>query len=341
MHIYNHYVTADAIVHDPSAISSPPNMAEKEVEDPKKKRVRQPPSIPFLWEERPGMPKKDWKDNASSSRPVPPPAKLVASIPFIWEEKPGKPLTSISQPPTEPKTPTTNTNLVGPPLPLPPSRCLEADGSYVDFSDNDGDGGSNDETSELDGEPFLFETNDNSFSSPPSVLVNLFLSSTTISTAILVQMISSRGDAGPEIQSCPSSPASDSKSSTSSSASGTSSLVGASFLECLFPILPPNSGFVEKVESSERQLSSVTELNGTTEDRESNSSLMVRRPRTLGELMLMSRRMSCRRKAVHMRKQNLSMEFARQSAFGCGIFGSGSNMLKGLSCRRQLRLKLV
>lgn len=307
MHIYNDYVTADAIAHNLSATSSPPNMPEKEVEDPKKKRVRQPPSVPFLWEERPGMPKKDWKDKASLSRPVPPPAKLVASIPFTWEEKPGKPLTSISQPPKESKRLTSNTNLIGAPLPLPPSRCLEANGSYREFSDDDGDGGSIDETSKLDVEPFLFETDDNSFSSPPSVLANLFLSSTTISTAVPVQMISSRDNSGPEIQSGLSSPASDSKSSRSSSVSGTPSLVGASFLECLFPIIPPNSGFLEKVESSERKPSSVSELNATTVDRESNSSLTVRRPRTLGELMLMSRRMSCRRKAVHKRKQNLSM----------------------------------
>ncbi|XP_030530129.1 uncharacterized protein LOC115740703 [Rhodamnia argentea] len=282
-------------------------MAEKEGEDPKKKHVKQPPSVPFLWEERPGMPKKDWKDKASSSRPVPPPAKLVASIPFTWEEKRGKPQTSISQPPTESKTLTTNTDLIGASLPLPPSHCLEAAGSYREFSDDDGNGGSNDETYELDVEPFLTETDDNSFSSPPSVLANCFLSSATISPDTPVQMISLRDNAGPEIPSFLSSPASDYKSSTSSSLSGTSSLVGASFLECLFPPLPPNSGFLEKVVPSERQLSSASEQNGATVDRESKSSLL--------------------------------MEFARQSAFGCGIFGSGSKMLKGLSCRCQLRLK--
>ncbi|KAI3435260.1 uncharacterized protein J3R85_006175 [Psidium guajava] len=290
-------------------------MAEKEAEDLKKKRVREPPSVPFLWEERPGMPKKDWKDNASSSRPVPPPAKLVASIPFIWEEKPGKPLTSISQPPTESKTLTTSTDLIDAPLPLPPSHCLEADISYREYSDDDGDGGSNDEMSELDVEPCLIETDDNSFSCAPSVLANCFLSSATVSPDIPVQTISSRDDAGPEIQSCLSSPVSDCKSSTSSSLSGTSSLVGASFVECLFPLLPPNSGFLEKVVSYGRQLSSVSEQNGTTVDRESNSSLMVRRPRTLGELMLMSQRMSCRRKSAHVRKQNLSMVTQKASYF--------------------------
>ncbi|KAL6847532.1 hypothetical protein ACP4OV_022558 [Aristida adscensionis] len=63
-----------------------------------RKRVEQQISVPFLWEVKPGAPKKDWV----ISKPVPSvfacpsPAKLVVSVPFQWEEKPGKPLQEAS-----------------------------------------------------------------------------------------------------------------------------------------------------------------------------------------------------------------------------------------------------
>ncbi|KAI0520455.1 hypothetical protein KFK09_007931 [Dendrobium nobile] len=66
----------------------------------------QPISVPFLWEQKPGMPKTDWNakpipffatkfskaKSVSSSETAIIPLSLVISVPFQWEEKPGKPL---------------------------------------------------------------------------------------------------------------------------------------------------------------------------------------------------------------------------------------------------------
>lgn len=100
----------------------------------------------------------------------------------------------------------------------------------------------------------------------------------------------------------PETPSSETENSTSSYATGTSRLVGASFLECLFPLLPPKSSFLEKAGYSENGSQTQSKL-----DRENNCNVVVRRPPTLGELLMMSRRKSNRKKAVPMRKQSLSM----------------------------------
>ncbi|KAL0923589.1 hypothetical protein M5K25_007650 [Dendrobium thyrsiflorum] len=67
----------------------------------------QPISVPFLWEQKPGMPKRDWNakpipfftTKISKAKSVPSreteaiiPLSLVISVPFQWEEKPGKPI---------------------------------------------------------------------------------------------------------------------------------------------------------------------------------------------------------------------------------------------------------
>ncbi|KAL5219452.1 hypothetical protein ABZP36_020136 [Zizania latifolia] len=60
-----------------------------------RERVKQQISVPFLWEVKPGAPKRDW----AISKPelsCPSPANLVVSVPFQWEEKPGKPLQDTS-----------------------------------------------------------------------------------------------------------------------------------------------------------------------------------------------------------------------------------------------------
>ena len=94
---------------------------------------------------------------------------------------------------------------------------------------------------------------------------------------------------------------------SSSCATGTTSLVGAPFLECLFPLLPPTSGFLNKVGCLENDYQAPLEPKSKHNDRQSNSSVMVRKAPTLGELIMMSRRRSLQRKAAQMRKQNLSM----------------------------------
>ncbi|KAG0463295.1 hypothetical protein HPP92_018799 [Vanilla planifolia] len=60
----------------------------------------QPISVPFLWEHKPGIRKREW-----ATKPLPLPAEttalplnLVISVPFHWEEKPGKPLIIYENP---------------------------------------------------------------------------------------------------------------------------------------------------------------------------------------------------------------------------------------------------
>ncbi|ONK56277.1 uncharacterized protein A4U43_C10F5940 [Asparagus officinalis] len=63
-------------------------------------REKQTISIPFLWEEKPGTPKKEWILTKPTQWIIPPPSptKLIVSVPFLWEEKPGKPLPQLSNP---------------------------------------------------------------------------------------------------------------------------------------------------------------------------------------------------------------------------------------------------
>lgn len=274
-------------------------MEEKELtrHSNSKKQVRQPPSVPFLWEERPGIPKKDWKPGSSSVTSLPkPPLKLVASVPFIWEEKPGKPLPSFSMPPPA--------KLISLPSPSVYSHSYNDIDNNYDKGGNGGDGDEQEGVFETDIETFSFKTDD-SFSSAPSLLANCLVSLTAISTAVPVDKILTEGDKSGQLETPSSSPPSETDSSTSSYATGTSSLVGASFLECLFPLFPPSSGFLDK--AGENNCRALLEPESKWYDRESNSSTVARRPLTLGELIMMSRRRSYRRKAVQVKKQNLSM----------------------------------
>ncbi|KAF9668269.1 hypothetical protein SADUNF_Sadunf15G0111400 [Salix dunnii] len=308
------------------------------IDSSRKKHVRQPPSVPFLWEVRPGVAKKDWKPEVSSVTPVQlPPVKLIASVPFNWEEKPGKPLSCFSQSPESPFV-TAQANLLALPWHV---TCSQGDDNHRHEDDDTGEESFGDEqvmfNSDL--ESFSFET-DGSFSSAPSLLANCLVSSVAISTAAPVQSSSPTDDCNGQ-QETPSSPTSETDSSTSSYATGVSSLEGAAFLECLFPLYTPKSGFLGKA-SHPRKESFTPELISREFDYERKSSAMIRKPLTLGELIMMSRRRSCQRKAVHMRKQNLSMKFMDKNAFGCGIFGTSINMIEGLQRKmRQPRLKII
>lgn len=264
-----------------------------------KKHVRQPPSVPFLWEVKPGTPKKDWKPEVSSvvSLVPTPPVKLIASVPFKWEEKPGTPLPNFSQRPFDQSIQPPPPSKDPIPLPAPP---IYSHNTYKDENTVNDDATYNDDKSINDGT----ETDD-SFSSAPSLLANCLISSMAISTAVPAQKVSANEDHG-SLRETPSLPASETGSSTSSYATGASSLVGLSFLEWLFPLFPPHSGFLQKVEHSKDSLSP-PDLKSKHFDHEDNGSVVVRRPTTLGELIMMSRRRSYRRKAVQMRKQNLSM----------------------------------
>lgn len=277
--------------------------AQAVAEHSKRKQVPQPPAVPFLWEVKPGTPKKDWKPGVSLVSPVvTPPIKLIASVPFDWEEKPGKPLPCF---PEQDVLPSQREKLLC--LPLPPMFSQGYGGPDYDNDEYNSDDGQDEEKGsfELDFEAFDFDTDD-SFSSAPSLLANCLVPSVAVSSAVPVGKPSSSDDRSGELE-IPSTPASETDSSTSSYATGTSGLVGASFLECLFPLLPPKSSFLEKARYSESDYLTPAEVKTKDFDRESNSSVVIRRPTTLGEMIMMSRRRSYQRKAVQMRKQNLSM----------------------------------
>ncbi|GLT49274.1 hypothetical protein SLA2020_228430 [Shorea laevis] len=286
-----------------------------------RKRIRQPPSAPSMWEEKPGIAKKDWNLGISSS--VTPtialPVRLTASVPFNWEDKPGKPLPCFSLPPLETAQPWI--------LPQAPV-CSKG---YRDDSNSSDDGGnSNNEERmfDMDFEAFGYETDD-SFSSATSFLANCLKASEMISTAVPVQKNSQEGNSSDHLETF-SLPASEAESSISSHATGSSGLEGASFLEFLFPLLPPNFGFLERVRHSEQGSQAPRGL-----DEKSTTNAVIRRPLTLEELILMSQRRNYRRKAVQMRKQNLSMEMTKKRASGCCIFRtSEKNLIEGFEWKK-------
>ncbi|KAL4188078.1 hypothetical protein AMTRI_Chr09g42310 [Amborella trichopoda] len=55
----------------------------------KPSRQLRPSSIPFSWEEKPGIPKKTALNSGKNGGF---PVKMIISVPFKWEEKPGKPI---------------------------------------------------------------------------------------------------------------------------------------------------------------------------------------------------------------------------------------------------------
>ncbi|CAM0870229.1 unnamed protein product [Alopecurus aequalis] len=65
-----------------------------------RERAKQQISVPFLWEVKPGAPKRDFVISKPAPQvfSCPSPLKLVVSVPFQWEEKPGKPLQDASTP---------------------------------------------------------------------------------------------------------------------------------------------------------------------------------------------------------------------------------------------------
>ncbi|XP_020232430.1 uncharacterized protein LOC109812789 [Cajanus cajan] len=258
-----------------------------ETEKKKKHVIREPPSVPFIWEVKPGTPKKDWKPEVPSLGHFPKtPLKLIASIPFVWEEKPGIPLPNVSHVSVPPK----------------PEKMLihVASSSGFSFPCNFGHDDAKDKGSKtsLDLEAFSFDADETS----------------------------------------------EAESSTSSYATGRSSPVGATFLECLFPLYPPKSGFLQRDdEHMEKFTSSSQELRAEDFEHDGDcGSDLVTRPPTLGELIMMSRRRSCRRKAVLMKKWDPPQKITRKQAFGCFSSVTNSNMIDGLLKRKYFpRLKLV
>ncbi|KAJ4956067.1 hypothetical protein NE237_012850 [Protea cynaroides] len=285
-------------------------------------RVRQQGSVPFLWEERPGTPKKDWKSHSQAIKarafpPLPPP-KLVASVPFKWEEKPGKPLPGFSQPEPDSQL-------------LTPSPVKLSGFPYISFSStssssttcrkvanifrtgiaDDDEEEEGEEESEFDLDSLEFDIDEY--------------------PAVPVQQSPVEGSSQ---HGTPTSPLSETDSDTSSYATGRTSPVGAFFLERLFPLLPPGCG----LEDGQHEMNTSPEQQTKEFRSESNRNLMVRRAPTLGELIMMSRKRSCKWNATQTSKESLALGLMKKSAFGCCFFGTSRNRMDDLYGRRQMQM---
>ncbi|KAK4283195.1 hypothetical protein QN277_000172 [Acacia crassicarpa] len=365
-----------------------------ESEKKKQVRFREPPSVPFLWELKPGFPKKDWKPEppsscsssstyssssaaASISQVPKSPTKLVTSIPFAWEEKPGTPIPhfsfnseakiidmAFSSSPPPPPPPYSSSSVVAaaasvsqaPQLPIKqiasipfaweekpgtpiPHFSFNSEVKIIDMESSPSSAyhvackesscdSDFDEGSDIDDSVIIRMEPESSGYTDPSLLENFVVASDKFSTEQIVKSPCS-------------SPASENGTSTSSYETGRSSLVGASFLESLFPLFPPKTEFLEKDGSSSNPLE-VKESRDFDGDEDNNRSGMLRKPPTLGELIMMSRRRSYRRKVVQMSNWDLQRSIRKKEASGCFMFVSGCNMIEGLFDKKLFpRLKLV
>lgn len=143
-----------------------------------RKRERQTISIPFVWEVRPGLPKKDWKPDPRLVPPTEPPVKLIVSVPFGWEEKPGTPLLTCMQPAKESHQRAHSISLSSPPI----SSDHEEEGYYsageivIDDQTDDEQDGQTDSVSTM-----YSNKHDDSSSLQPRRLANGLISRATLS----------------------------------------------------------------------------------------------------------------------------------------------------------------
>lgn len=144
-----------------------------------RKRERQTISIPFIWEVKPGLPKKDWKPDPRPVSPTEPPVKLIVSVPFGWEEKPGTPLLTCMQPAKESHQRAHSITLSSPPI---SSDHEEEEGYYsageivLDEQTDDEQDGQTDSVSKM-----YSNKHDDSSSLQPRRLANGLISRATLS----------------------------------------------------------------------------------------------------------------------------------------------------------------
>ncbi|KAK1303966.1 hypothetical protein QJS10_CPB11g00505 [Acorus calamus] len=235
-------------------------------------RERQSVSVPFLWEDRPGRPKKDWKLKPSPVFSVRVPVSPAASIPFGWEQKPGTPLPEFLKPQTD-----------CPILPLPPPAGL----IHIPSLEK------SEEMFDLDVEAFVFDTKN----------------------------ISTNGSAENWDSST--------TEEEDSSSSGSMASADASVLQFLFPLFSPEAGFLEKKFNEDgKQAQPVLQEPPTKDDCRVRRNVLARRTLTLGELILMSRKLSCARRTAEQpqaKKPAFLTEFVKKSAIACIMCGTSSD----------------
>ncbi|KAF8114904.1 hypothetical protein N665_0032s0035, partial [Sinapis alba] len=318
-------------------------MEPKETETPPRKQPRQHPCVPFVWEERPGLSKKNWQPSlptfvpsppqlpppipvpvkltpgklllkltqppseTATTTPLPPPVpvKLVMSAPFCWEETPGKQAPSSAN--DRPKLPQLPSKTVTTPS-LPPPVPVPVKAAYPCFVDFN--------------PPYPL---DQPLTPPPMYGCEAETSSSDIYDDASSDSVSSVPISGAfTTSSMPTSPAYDTDDSTSSY------MTGASFLEKLFPRIPQE--MVEAADSHHVQV--------TTASNDINFGFPERTQYTLRELIMMSLRRSYMRRPVEMRKHNPPMEFTKYDAESSCLFEPDIKMIEGREWKRyQLMLK--
>ncbi|GAB2233399.1 hypothetical protein Droror1_Dr00002621 [Drosera rotundifolia] len=303
------------------------------------KRAKQQIMVPFLWEEKPGIPKKDWKPEMIPMSLVPyVPPKFIVSVPFVWEEKPGTPLRCVQKEALDVMCYTRVPQ--NKPLPLPPAYYCDEESPCCGVEADDKDW-----LWDLDMDVLSMQTSE-SYASSPSLLANGIVPTAAISSAVPVENVDQMKHVGgwTDTRSSP-----EITESLSSYATGNMSLVGAPFLEQLFPLYSPKSSFLQQ---PNEQVTYPGNQVPTPEQHQiqhfgvvGKQSVVIRRPVTLGELILQSRRRSYRRKAVQMRKHRPSMDVAEKKPLGCCMFGPGNPLLAALEKlidkKQLLMLKVV
>ncbi|XP_026657818.2 uncharacterized protein LOC103700128 [Phoenix dactylifera] len=284
---------------------------EKEcMESHPRQRDQQQISVPFLWEERPGTPKKEWISRPVTVISVPSPARLVVSVPFEWEEKPGTPL-QLSQPSPDSSPLRALPGLAGTPSSahlLNPS-IDEEEGVLA--------------TSAF--KVLASEMNDDESGLAPSTFPSHHVKTCESFADVNDSQGGSTENSSDRQENWYSVSETDCNSSSNSSATHTASF-DASAAEFLFPLSFPDAGFLNMVRGRERALipaAACPELQPTAYSH--NRSVRPRRTLTLGELILLSRKLSYKMKPVDVEKRSNLKVFIKKSLLTCFPFSTGIN----------------
>ncbi|KAL9237235.1 hypothetical protein vseg_011812 [Gypsophila vaccaria] len=294
-------------------------------------KTKQQITVPFVWEEKPGALKESWKTKRDPLTPVPQAVKYVASVPFKWEEKPGTPLSCFVQE-------TKEHELENKSLPLPPAYFAKLGNESNGESSSGDDYDYEDWLSELDFETLsvLSEESFGSASSLPQASHPTHSRLPVSSAEPLYKPVPGQqkdgylaGSASSEIN-------------NSSSCASRYANLRDSFLQYPSPLYPPKSDFLDKPSNSEEtnngpRLPTLEEYEKLKAEFRRNG--VIRRPMTLGELIMQSRRRSYRQKAAQKKKKN-SPKDSNEELRGCFNLGGSGLELTKLLRRDFLPLKL-